>query len=194
LRKTTPASVVAIRVGANAAFSGFAQWPRRSLESVRQQPLSTPMRIALWLHVLSTLVWVGGMFFAHVALRPAVQSLPPATRLPLIAAAMSRFFRWVAAAVATIVVTGFVMTFALGGFARVGAHVHLMTLLGLVMAAIYVFIVAVPFRALAKAVASESWEAGGAALRAVRRLLAVNLVLGLVTVTVAILGHDVVWQ
>jgi uncharacterized membrane protein len=152
------------------------------------------MRIALWLHVLSTIVWVGGMFFAHVALRPAVQALPPATRLPLVAATMARFFRWVAASVATMIATGFFMIVGLGGFARVGAYVHLMTLLGIVMAAIFVFIVAVPFRDLRAAVDGGGWEAAGAAMARIRRLVAVNLVIGLVTVTVAILGHGVVWK
>ena len=152
------------------------------------------MRIALWLHVLSTIVWVGGMFFAHVALRPAVQALPAATRLPLVAATMVRFFRWVAASVATMVATGLFMIVGLGGFARVGAYVHVMTVLGLVMAAIFVFIVAVPFRDLRAAVDAGAWEAAGVAMGRIRRLVAINLVIGLVTVTVAILGHGVVWQ
>ena len=152
------------------------------------------MRIALWLHVLSTIVWVGGMFFAHVALRPAVQTLPPATRLPLVAATMARFFRWVAASVVTMIATGFFMIAGLGGMARVGAYVHLMTLLGIVMALIFVYIVAVPFRELRAAAGSERWEAAGAATGRIRGLVAVNLILGLVTVTVAILGHGVVWQ
>ena len=103
------------------------------------------MRIALWLHLLATVVWVGGMFFAHVALRPAVATLPPPVRLPLVTATLATFFRWVAAAVVTIIVTGFMMIFAHGRIRGVGASVHVMTVLGLVMASIYGFIVAVPF-------------------------------------------------
>jgi uncharacterized membrane protein len=150
------------------------------------------MRIALWLHILATVVWVGGMFFAHVALRPAVAVLPPPVRLPLVTATLATFFRWVAIAVVTIIGTGFVMIFARGGFGLVGAHVHVMTVLGLVMASIYGFVVAVPFPRARAAVAANGWETAGAALIQVRRLVGVNLVLGLVTLTVAILGHDVV--
>lgn len=150
------------------------------------------MRIALWLHVLSTVIWVGGMFFAHVALRPALQAVPPPTRLPLIAATLATFFAWAGAAVATIILTGLFMIFALGGFGRIGAHVHLMTLIGLVMAAIFAYIVTVPFPRLRAAVAAGSWESAAGPVRTIRRLVAINLVLGLVTVTVAILGHDVV--
>jgi uncharacterized membrane protein len=150
------------------------------------------MRIALWLHLLGTLIWVGGMFFAHVALRPAIASLPPPVRLPLVSATLQAFFRWVAIAIVTIVVTGFLMIFGRGGFATVGASVHLMTALGLVMASIYGFIVAVPFPRARAAVAASDWAAAGAAITQVRRLVGINLVLGLVTFTVAILGHDVI--
>ena len=55
------------------------------------------MQFARWLHVMGVVVWVGGMFFAHMALRPAVQSLAPPERLPLLAATLSRFiagWRW----------------------------------------------------------------------------------------------------
>lgn len=150
------------------------------------------MRIALWLHLLSTIVWVGGMFFAHVALRPAVLTLPPEVRLPLVTATLHTFFQWVAAAVATLVVTGFFMIFAMGGFGVVGASVHLMTALGLVMATIFGFVVAVPFPRVRAAVAGGSWQTAGAAMTQVRRLVGLNLVLGLITITVAVLGHDII--
>jgi uncharacterized membrane protein len=150
------------------------------------------MRIAVWLHLLSTIVWVGGMFFAHVALRPAAQQLPPPQRLTLMAATLATFFRWAGAAVAIIIVTGFMMIFGAGGFARFGAHVHAMSALGLLMAAVYGFIVAVPYPRVRAGVDAGQWEAAAAALAQLRRLVGINLILGLVTVTVAVLGHGVV--
>ncbi|HEX4883205.1 MAG TPA: CopD family protein [Casimicrobiaceae bacterium] len=150
------------------------------------------MRIALWLHVLGTVVWVGGMFFAHVALRPAVQLLEPAQRLPLLSAALGTFLKWVGAAVVSILVSGFMMIFASGGFTQFGAHVHLMTALGLVMMVVYGFIVSVPYPRLRAGVEAGQWPAAGAAMTQVRRLVGINLILGLVTITIAILGHGVV--
>jgi len=147
------------------------------------------MRIALWLHLLGTVIWVGGMFFAHVALRPAATQLPPPVRLPLMAATLTAFFRWVAAAVVAIVVTGFLMIAWIGGFARVGAHIHAMTALGLLMASVFGYVIAVPFPRLRSAVGSGTWQAAGEALTQVRRLVGFNLLLGLVTVTVAVLGR-----
>ncbi len=79
------------------------------------------MRIALWLHILATVIWVGGMFFAHVALRPALAALAPPVRLPLVTAALATFFRWVAAAVVTMIVSGFMMIFAQGRIRRSSA-------------------------------------------------------------------------
>ena len=43
------------------------------------------MSVAITLHLLAALIWVGGMFFAHMALRPAVNTmLEPPQRLPLV--------------------------------------------------------------------------------------------------------------
>jgi uncharacterized membrane protein len=149
------------------------------------------MRVALWLHLLGTVIWVGGMFFAHVALRPAALTLPPPVRLPLMAATLATFFRWVGGAVVTIIVTGFMMIAWMGGFANLGAHIHAMTALGLVMTSVFGYIVAVPYPRMRAAIASGALPAAGEALTQIRRLVGFNLVVGLATITVAILGHGV---
>ena len=109
-------------------------------------------------------------------------------------AARSRFTGeiLVAATLALILVTGFVMIIAMGGFGAVGGHIHLMTAFGLVMASIFGFIVAVPFQRFRAALAQGALEPAGQALAEIRRLVGINLVLGLVTITIAVLGHDVV--
>lgn len=150
------------------------------------------MRIAYWLHLLATVIWVGGMFFAHVALRPAVQALPTPQRCSLMASALSTFFGWVAAAVVLMLASGLAMLFAGGGFAAYGPYVDLMTALGLLMTAIHGFVVAVPLVRLRAAVALGAWEAARDSLAQVRRLVGINLILGFVTLTIATLGHDVV--
>jgi uncharacterized membrane protein len=145
------------------------------------------MEFARWLHVLGVIVWVGGMFFAHMVLRPSVQSLPPPVRLPLLAATISRFFGWVAVAVVAILVSGFGMIAMRGGFAGVGPGVHTMVALGLVMTLVYAYLAAVPLRTLRAGVAAADWPRAGAAMGRIRLLVLVNLVLGLVTLTVAML-------
>jgi uncharacterized membrane protein len=48
--------------------------------------------VALILHALSAVVWVGGMFFAHQMLRPAAATLDPKPRFLLWSRVLGRFF------------------------------------------------------------------------------------------------------
>lgn len=161
----------------------------KALEFRVPDPFPSRMQIAQWLHVLGVVVWVGGMFFAHMALRPSLPALEPPQRLPLLVAVLGRFFRWVALAIPAIVASGAYMIVALGGMAQVGAYVHLMTALGAVMIAIFGYIVALPYRRLASAAKDHAWPAAGVAMQAIRRYVGVNLILGLATTTIAFLGH-----
>jgi uncharacterized membrane protein len=147
------------------------------------------MKFAVWLHLLGVVVWVGGMFFAHMALRPAALALPPPQRLPLLAAALSRFVAWTGVAIVLLVASGFTMIVLLGGMRAVGTYVHVMIGLGLVMILIYGHLAASPLKRLRAAVAVSDWPSAGAAMTVARRLVGVNLVLGLVTITVAVLGR-----
>ena len=145
------------------------------------------MTILLFLHVISDVVWVGGMFLAYVAVRPAAgEVLEPPQRLKLWTGIFRRFFPWVWAAVALILATGFIM---MGRLAAVPAYVIVMAAIGVVMSAIFMHIYFAPFGRLKRAVAAEDWKTGGAALNQIRVLVGVNLVLGLINVTVAVLGR-----
>ena len=135
---------------------------------------------------MGVVVWVGGMFFAHMALRPAVQSLAPPERLPLLAATLSRFIAWVAVAIVAILASGFAMIAMMG---TVGLYVHAMTAVGLAMMAVYAYIVAVPLRILRGSVSAKDWPRAGPAMQRIRQLVAVNLVLGILVVAVAYLGR-----
>jgi uncharacterized membrane protein len=75
-----------------------------------------------------------------------------------------------------------------GGFAAVRWPVHAMAALGVVMVVIYAWLVASPFRVLKDGVAAADWPRAGAAMGRVRHLVAVNLALGIVTITLAALG------
>lgn len=149
------------------------------------------MGVALLLHVLSVVIWVGGMFFAWVVLRPeAAGLLDPPARLALWAGVFGRFFPWVFASIGVILVSGFWMIFAgFGGFAGVGLPVHLMLALGIGMMLIFLHVYFAPYRRLAQAVARQDWTAGGRHLAQIRVLVGVNLALGVLTVAVAAGGR-----
>lgn len=135
------------------------------------------------------MVWVGGMVFGHYCMRPAAAVLEPPQRIALMAAALARFFRIVAHAVAVLVVTGYALVFLHGGFAGWGWHVHVMNALGLVMAALFVFLWFGPRRRLDRAVTAADWPAARAALDRVRRVVTVNIALGVVVVAIATGGR-----
>jgi uncharacterized membrane protein len=145
------------------------------------------MTIALFLHVISDVIWVGGMFLAYMAVRPAaIEVLEPPQRLKLWTAIFRRFFPWVWAAVAVLLATGF---FMMGEMRSVPPYVIAMTAIGIVMSMIFMHIFFAPFARLKRAVAAEDWKAGGAALNQIRILVGINLALGLINVAVAILGR-----
>lgn len=150
------------------------------------------MSTAIWtlLHLLGVIVWVGGMFFAHAALRPVVaELLQPPQRLPLLAGVLGRFFKWVAWSIVLILASGIAMMVQVKvGGGRLGPHVHAMAAVGVVMMVIFFQIRFGPFKRLLAAVVAQDWPAGGAAMGRVRLLVLINLVLGLVTVVVALLG------
>src|ERR1035437_10039270 len=100
------------------------------------------------LHILSVVIWVGGMFFAYVCLRPAaLEVLEPPLRLRLWRGVFSRFFVWVWWAVALVAASGLIM---LGqhGFASSPRGWHLMMTSGIVMIAIFIFVATIPYRVL----------------------------------------------
>lgn len=140
--------------------------------------------LLLSLHNLAALVWVGGMFFAWMVLRPAaVASLEPAPRLQLWAAVFPRFFRWVWLAIATLVISGGLML-KFGGMhlERMPAHVQLMIGLFLVMLSLFLRIQTLLLPALRKAVDAQNWGDGAQQLGKIRRMVGCNLIVGLVLI------------
>jgi uncharacterized membrane protein len=144
----------------------------------------------LLLHVLGVVVWVGGMFLMHVAVRPAaVQLLPPPQRLPLIALVLARFFFWVGIAIVAVLASGLGMILEGGGFRNAHLSVHLMFAIGLAMMAIFLHIRFAPFKRLQAAVVASDWPVAAQRMDQVRRLVTTNLVLGIVTIAVATVGR-----
>jgi uncharacterized membrane protein len=145
------------------------------------------MGFAALLHVISAVIWVGGMFFAYMVLRPvAAGQLEPPARLTLWAGVFDNFFPWVWSAILAILATGFWMIFAVfGGMGGVGLYVHAMLGLGLLMVLIFLHVYFAPYRRLKRAVAAQDWPSGGKQLAQIRLLVGVNTIIGLLTVAIA---------
>lgn len=143
------------------------------------------------LHLLAVMVWVGGMFFAHFFLRPAVQGLQPPERVKLMHSVLQRFFAMVMVLVVVILASGVgmigsihAMAGAAGGKFNMPATWIVMSILGLVMMAVFGHIRFALFKRLDRAVEAKDWPAGGKALESIRKWVALNLALGLVIIIV----------
>ncbi len=150
------------------------------------------MSIALAFHVLAVVIWVGGMFFAYMALRPvAAQLLEPTIRLPLWQGVFARFFPWVWGSILAILISGYGILFGVyGGMAGAPVFVHIMHMLGLVMIAIFLHVFFAPYKRLRHAVRDLRWPDGAKALNQMRMLIGINLLIGLITIVVATAGRS----
>ncbi|MDD3884738.1 MAG: CopD family protein [Gallionella sp.] len=136
------------------------------------------MAILKLLHLLSAVIWVGGMFFAYVILRPAaVDVLQPPERLRLWRNVFQRFFVWVWAVVGLILVSGLGMLHSYGDSAPL--YVHVMLGGGILMVLIYAYVYFSLYKSLARGVLAEEWKTAGGVLGQIRRWVGINLTLGL---------------
>ena len=142
---------------------------------------------ALLLHVIAVVIWVGGMFFAYMVLRPiAASQLEPPQRLRLWAGVFGMFFPWVWTSIIAILATGFWLIYgAFGGMGGVGGHVHFMLLLGIIMMFVFLHIFFAPYKRLKLAVANEDWQQGAKSLGQIRMLVGINTLIGVVTIAIA---------
>lgn len=146
------------------------------------------------LHVLSIVVWVGGMVFAAFFLRPAAMQLPPPQRVQLMHAALQRFFAAVVVAVLVVFVTGGWMigraakeTVQAGLTFNMPLDWTLMAALGVLMMSIFAHIRFALYKRLDRAVAAQDWPAGAAALASIRTWVGVNLALGTLIIVFTLL-------
>ena len=139
-----------------------------------------------FLHVISAVVWVGGMFFAYMALRPvAAQRLEPPQRFQLWEGVFGRFFPWVWTAIALILGSGLAMMAMLG---KPLLSVMLMATTGIIMMLLFAHLYFALYRKFKRTVAGQDWTSCGDILGKMRKVIALNLMLGLLTVTFATLG------
>lgn len=143
------------------------------------------MPIALASHVLAAVIWVGGMFFAYVLLRPTLMQSDGPQRLTIWVTVLGKFFPWVSLCIAVLFVSGFGMIYLFGGFVATGKYVFLMLMLAIVMTFIFKFILIAPFKHLKRGVAEENWKVAAYALGTIRKLVGVNLILGIATIVIA---------
>lgn len=147
------------------------------------------------IHLLSLMVWIGGMVFAHFFLRPAVAKLEAPERVRLMHDVLGRFFNAVLGAAGLTLVSGLWMigrvakeTVQSGGQFAMPLAWTVMATLGIVMVAIFGHIRFALYKRLSRAVTAAAWPAGGAALGSIRLWVSINLSLGVAIVAITLLG------
>lgn len=142
--------------------------------------------LALALHALAAVFWVGGMAFAYAMLRPSLPPLPAAERLGLWRRVLGRFLPAVGGAVVVLLLTGYWM-FLGGGIG--GGHVHAMQGLGWLMFLLFGHLVAAPWKRFRNAVDSGDAATASVQLDRIRCTVGINLLLGILLVAVATGGR-----
>jgi uncharacterized membrane protein len=147
------------------------------------------------IHLLSVIVWIGGMVFVQFFLRPAVATLEAPQRVQLMHQVLGRFFNAVLLSAGLVLASGVWM---IGRMARQmsqsGVKFNMpiewmvMALLGVLMVLIFGHIRFALYKKLTRAVNAQDWPAGAAALASIRTGVSVNLVLGVLIVLVTLLG------
>jgi uncharacterized membrane protein len=151
--------------------------------NLREKPM---ISVALALHLLGAVVWVGGMFAAYVCLRPATGALEPPQRLALWRDFFKTFLPWVWVSVVLLLATGYwMLTSSFGGFANAPLYVNLMQTIGLIMVVLYAWMFHAPWLAFKRAVDAKDWPSAGKQLNRIRYVIIINLPLGLI---VAVIG------
>ena len=147
--------------------------------------------LSLVLHMLSAVVWVGGMFFAYMFLRPvAAMQLEPPLRLQLWVGVFKKFFPFVWLSLLFLPLTGYMMIFDIwGSMASTPLYVHIMNGLGIVMILIYLHVYFAPFKRLKEAVIKQDWPEGGRNLNIIRKMVGINTMIGLIVIIVASAGR-----
>jgi uncharacterized membrane protein len=134
------------------------------------------------LHLLCAVLWVGGMFFAYVVLRPSMAAIEAPQRMLLHTRVFKKFFLVIWHAMPVILLSGGAMIALQWDMATAPWQIHAMMGLGLVMAAVFLVIVFGPYRQFRR---TTDRNRMASSLDSIRKLIGVNLVLGLATVIVA---------
>lgn len=141
------------------------------------------------IHLLAAVVWVGGLFFSYVVLRPAaVEVLQPPERLRLWDTVFRRFFNLLWSVIGAVLITGLYMIYQNGGLSQAPHFVYVMLILGVLMTAVFCYVFFACFVPFSLHISKERWKEAASILSKIRHLVALNLLLGVSTIFVAKVG------
>ena len=157
---------------------------------MKDKDMMLAIALLLAVHLIAAVFWVGGMAFAYMVLRPAAGPLDPPHRLPLWRRVFARFLPAVGASALALLISGVIMLLLIfGRFSAAPLYVNLMMLTGILMMLIYLHLLAAPWRRFREAVDRGLLPEAAKNLDRIRLLVAINLVIGVVTVVIGGTGR-----
>ncbi len=146
--------------------------------------------IALSLHSIAAILWIGGIFLVYQVFRPAAMSLDPAVRLPLFLNIFSRFFPWVWVFIGLLVASGYwdwqsrFSTLEVTPF-----YLHAMHIVGWIMIGLFTWLYFKPYMQLKDKIARAEYPAAGKIINTqIRPIIIINLSLGLLEAIIGTTG------
>lgn len=139
-----------------------------------------------FIHLAAAILWLGGMGFMLIALRPVLGvSLAPAQGLLLLTQVLRRFFALVWGAVLALLGSGALM-FMLAGAQAAPLGWHIMAGIGTLMFLIAGHTHFSLFRAMRSAVRTADWPGAGKCAGTIAMMVAVNFGLGWLAIAAAV--------
>jgi uncharacterized membrane protein len=146
--------------------------------------------ILLAVHLLAAVFWVGGLAFAYTVLRPSAAALDAAARLPLWRRVFDRFLPWVGVSIVALVGSGVAMSsLVFGQPSSAPAYVNIMAATGIVMMLLFLHVIFAPWRRVRAARDRGALPEAAKSLNQIRIIVAINLLIGVVTVVVGGTGR-----
>lgn len=139
---------------------------------------------------MAATAWVGGIFFAYMALRPAANAtLEPQQRLQLWQSVYSHFFPWVWVMIGLLLLTGYIDLFTrFGGMRNNAIYLIMMHVIGLLMAIFFCYLYFGLYRRLTQALLIGDYTMAGTVMTRARPVMLTNLSLGMLITAIGIAG------
>lgn len=140
------------------------------------------------MHDLAAVLWIGGIFFAFMVLRPVSTMFEPPQRLQLWSTVFARFFPWVWFFIVILVTTGYVDLFTRFDGSLTQAYLLAMQVIGWIMILLFAWLSFVLVVRLHQAVSEQRWPDAAAAMKPIRQIMAINLALGILIILIGVAG------
>ena len=145
--------------------------------------------LAQGLHAIAATLWIGGIFFAFMALRPAAQEvLQPRERLHLWRAAYRKFFQLVWVLISILLVTGYYQLFFRFGVCEFAALLASDAYYWADNGRRFFYLYFSLYGRLCRLIDTEDISAASDTLKKMRPVIAANLFLGIVITAVGVCG------